>query len=175
MIYVLCGTDADGIARANRLGELIYEALVSPARARQHPAEAFDRELADHLEASRLAGDDWFRIIGGERREGAIIVSQIDEPVDYAPMLSGRVANLVPVDGIDAVTRAGQRLHPDGRDLSREPEARPPRHAAARSARSASPRSATPATSRPRCRRTRSSRSGACASGSSTRSATPKW
>ena len=40
--------------------------------------------------------DDWFRVIGGEQNEGAIIVSQIDEAVDYAPMLSGRVANLVP-------------------------------------------------------------------------------
>ena len=27
VIYVLSGTDADGIARANRLGELIYDEL----------------------------------------------------------------------------------------------------------------------------------------------------
>ena len=40
------------------------------------------------------------------RREGAIVVSQFDEPVDYAAMLSGRVANIVPVDHIDQVTRA---------------------------------------------------------------------
>jgi len=33
-------------------------------------------------------------------------VSQFDEPVDYAPMLSSRVANIVPVDNIDQVTRA---------------------------------------------------------------------
>ena len=50
--------------------------------------------------------DDFYRVIGGERREGAIVVSQIDEPVDYSPMLSGRVANIVPVDGIDQVTAA---------------------------------------------------------------------
>lgn len=49
---------------------------------------------------------DWFRVIGGEQNEGAVIVSQIDEPVDYSAMLSGRVANLVPVDHIDGVTRA---------------------------------------------------------------------
>ena len=45
-------------------------------------------------------------MIGGERDEGAIIVSQIDEPVDYSPLLSGRVANVVPVDDIRKVTDA---------------------------------------------------------------------
>ncbi len=50
--------------------------------------------------------DDFYRVFGGERREGAIVVSQFDEPVDYAPMLSGRVANIVPVDDIHQVTRA---------------------------------------------------------------------
>ena len=39
-------------------------------------------------------------------REGAIVVSQLDEPVDYSPMLSGRVANLVPVDDIEQGDRA---------------------------------------------------------------------
>jgi acyl-CoA reductase LuxC len=34
------------------------------------------------------------------------VVSQFDEPVDYSAMLSGRVANIVPVDDIDQVTRA---------------------------------------------------------------------
>ena len=35
-----------------------------------------------------------------------MIVSQIDEAVDYAPLLSGRVANLVPVDDLARVTDA---------------------------------------------------------------------
>ena len=35
-----------------------------------------------------------------------MIVSQFDEPVDYSAMLSGRVANLVPVDSIEKVTAA---------------------------------------------------------------------
>ena len=50
--------------------------------------------------------DDWYRVIGGEHREGAIIVSQFDSAVDYSAMLSGRVANIVPVDSIDKVTDA---------------------------------------------------------------------
>ncbi|CDO86762.1 acyl-CoA reductase [Mycobacterium triplex] len=105
VIYVLSGTDADGLADANRLGELIYQELVSlpdiVSTAPRYP----NRELLDHLEASRLT-DDFYRVIGGEQCEGAIVVSQFDEPVDYSPMLSGRVANIVPVDSIDRVTAA---------------------------------------------------------------------
>jgi len=58
-----------------------------------------------HVESSRLT-DDWYRVIGGEHAEGAVIVSQFDSPVDYSSMLSGRVANVVPVDSIDRVTDA---------------------------------------------------------------------
>jgi hypothetical protein len=61
--------------------------------------------LYEHLEASRMT-DDWYRVIGGEQREGAIIVSQFDSAVDYSAMLSGRVANIVPVDSLDKVTAA---------------------------------------------------------------------
>ena len=50
--------------------------------------------------------EDFYRVYGGDRREGAIVVSQLDEAVDYSPMLSGRVANLVPIDDIDQVTLA---------------------------------------------------------------------
>jgi hypothetical protein len=105
VIYVLCGSDAQGIEAANRLGERIYEKLVSLPPHISTTPKTFDRELRDHIEASRMAGD-WFRVIGGERNEGAIIVSQMDEAVDYAPMLSGRVANVVPVDDIKKVTDA---------------------------------------------------------------------
>lgn len=106
VIWVLCGTDAAGLARVNRLGELVYEALLALPEQVSTKPKTFDPELRDHLVATRVSGDDWFRVIGGERQEGAVIVSQIDEPVDYAPLLSSRVANLVPVDDIDRVTRA---------------------------------------------------------------------
>src|SRR5262245_57987322 len=105
VIYVLCGTDAAGVERANRLGEAIYEALVGLPDHISTAPKTFDRELRDHLNASRMS-EDWFRVIGGERDEGAIIVSQIDEAVDYSPLLSGRVANLVPVDDVRKVTDA---------------------------------------------------------------------
>jgi hypothetical protein len=105
VIYVLTGTDAEGLTKANRLGELIYRELMSLPAVVSTPPLYPDRELLDHLEASRMT-EDFYRVIGGEQREGAIVVSQFDEAVDYSPMLSGRVANIVPVDDIDKVTAA---------------------------------------------------------------------
>jgi hypothetical protein len=105
VIYVLSGTDDPGLAHANRLGELIYEAMLQLPPAISTKPKIVNRELLEHVDASRLL-DDWYRVIGGEDGEGAVIVSQIDEPVDYSAMLSGRVANVVPVDGIEKVTDA---------------------------------------------------------------------
>jgi hypothetical protein len=105
VIYVLCASDSDGIARANRLGEKVYEKLMSlPDHITTKP-KTIDRELRDHIAASRMT-EDFYHVIGGEDDEGAVIVSQMDEPVDYSPMLSGRVANIVPVDDIKKVTEA---------------------------------------------------------------------
>jgi hypothetical protein len=105
VIYVLSGTDAVGLANANRLGEMMYQELVSLPAVVSTPPRYPNRELLDHVEASRMT-EDFYRVIGGEHREGAIVVSQFDEPVDYSAMLSGRVANIVPVDSIDRVTAA---------------------------------------------------------------------
>jgi Acyl-CoA reductase (LuxC) len=105
VIYTLSGTDEDGLAKANKLGELIYCELVALPSYISTPPLYPNRELFEHLESSRMI-DDFYRVFGGEQREGAIVVSQFDEPVDYAAMLSGRVANIVPVDDIDQVTRA---------------------------------------------------------------------
>jgi hypothetical protein len=105
VVYVLCGTDAQGLARINRLGELIYQGLQKLPSHLSTKAKIVDRDLRDHIEATRM-DDTFYRVFGGEENEGAVIVSQFDEAVDYSPMLSGRVANLVPVDDIKKVTDA---------------------------------------------------------------------
>jgi acyl-CoA reductase-like NAD-dependent aldehyde dehydrogenase len=46
VIYVLSGTDPDGLANANRLGELIYRELVSLAPRCQHPATVSEPRTA---------------------------------------------------------------------------------------------------------------------------------
>jgi hypothetical protein len=105
VIYVVSGTDEAGLASANRFGEMIYRELVALPPFISTPPLYPDTDLFENVETSRLT-DDFYRVIGGERREGAIVVSQFDEPVDYSPMLSGRVANIVPVDTIEKVTSA---------------------------------------------------------------------
>jgi hypothetical protein len=105
VIYVLSGTDEAGLADANRLGKLIYQALVQLPDYISTKPKVVNRTLLEHIEGSRLT-EDWYRVFGGENAEGAIIVSQLDEAVHYSTLLSGRVANIVPVDSIDKVTDA---------------------------------------------------------------------
>ncbi|MEV5832695.1 acyl-CoA reductase [Nocardia sp. NPDC052112] len=105
VIYVLSGTDEPGLERANRLGEHIYESMLHLPGSLSTKPKVVNRTLLEHVEGSRL-NDDWYRVYGGEDGEGAIVVSQLDEPVHYSMMLSGRVANIVPVDSIDKVTDA---------------------------------------------------------------------
>ena len=105
VIYVLSGIDETGVGNANRLGELVYKALVTLPSYISTTPKVVDRTLLENIEGSRLS-DDWYRVFGGEHAEGAIIVSQIDEAVPYSNLLSGRVANIVPVDSIAKVTAA---------------------------------------------------------------------
>ena len=82
VIYTLSGTDPAGLAKANTLGELIYSELVAlPPFISTSPLYP-NRDLFELLESSRMT-DDFYRVFGGEQREGAIVVSQFDEPVDY--------------------------------------------------------------------------------------------
>ena len=97
VVYVASGTDPDGIERANRLGEAIYDELQRLPEQVSTSAKWFDPELKADIEALRL-NPEWYRVFGGRAGEGAVIVSQLDEPVEFAPRLSGRVANVVPID-----------------------------------------------------------------------------
>jgi hypothetical protein len=105
VVYVLTGTDPTGLDDANRLGEYTYAAMLGLPDYISTTPKVVNRTLVEHLEGSRLT-DDWYRVFGGAHGEGAIVVSQLDEAVPYATMLSGRVANIVPVDSIDTVTDA---------------------------------------------------------------------
>lgn len=97
--YVETGTDAGGLAKANRFGELLFEAIQALPEQCSGPG-AMEEELADEIQGLRLMSEDHI-ILGGRGDEGAIIVSQTDEPVDFARILNNRVANLVPVDDLE--------------------------------------------------------------------------
>jgi hypothetical protein len=105
VIYVISGTDPAGVARANRLGEAIYDQLQHLPEQVSTKARWFDPELRASLAGLR-ANPDWYRIYGGLDDEGAVIVSQLDEAVDFHTSLSGRVANLVPIDDASHAVRA---------------------------------------------------------------------
>ena len=94
-----------GLERANRFGQLLYEAIMRlPEQISTKPKE-FNQDLASELDALSL-DDLYFKVIGGLDREGAVIVSQIPEPGDFSRELSGRVANIVPVDDVDTAIRS---------------------------------------------------------------------
>lgn len=104
VVYIQTGTSADGLEQANRFGQMLFDAIQAlPAHA-SGPVPRLSRHLAEELQSLRMMSDE-HRVYGGDRR-GAIIVSQSDRPVDFAPLLTDRVANLVPFDDIDLPVRS---------------------------------------------------------------------
>lgn len=104
VIFVECGTDDDGLKTLRKFGEMIYAAMIGlPGNLSTKP-KTFDPELRHDMQALR-SSPDFYEIIGGKNDEGAIIVSKLDEVVDFYPRLSGRVANLVPVDDLSDTSK----------------------------------------------------------------------
>ena len=102
VIYVQSGTDPGGIDRLEELGRRIFDRLQKLPDHVSTPAPSVDGEVADHLEATRMV-EDFYTVVEGEPGAGAVVVSRIPERVDWSHLLSGRIANLVPVDEIDEV------------------------------------------------------------------------
>jgi hypothetical protein len=98
VVYVESGTDRDGLARANEFGRMLFDAIQNLPEHCSGPAP-IDRELAEEIQTLRVVSAD-HEIFGGGP-EGAVIVSQSSEPVDFAPMLNNRVTNIVPVDDLE--------------------------------------------------------------------------
>lgn len=105
VIYVESGTDAAGIARANRLGDLTFRALGTLPDHLSTPHKAFDGALRAEIDGVRLNDED-FRVFGGRGDEGAVIVSQEAYPVDFSRQLACRVGNIVPIDSLDTAVRS---------------------------------------------------------------------
>jgi Acyl-CoA reductase (LuxC) len=99
VLYVETGVDAAGIKRANEFGERVMTEMRALPATLSSPHPAFDRVLREELAGIRDAPD--FRVFGGKDSEGAVIVSQLEEVVDFADRLDCRVANIVPVGRVD--------------------------------------------------------------------------
>lgn len=105
VVYVLSGTDDAGIQRLRTLAQLTYAALQQLPQNVSTVCREMDAELRSCINAARLS-EDWYTVVGGERDEGAVIVSHLPRPVDFATRLAKRVANLVPVDELGEVCAA---------------------------------------------------------------------
>jgi hypothetical protein len=104
VILVESGTDDEGVAQLRSFGELVYQAMLKlPDHVSNKPRNV-DPELRAEIQALR-ATRDFYEVIGGREDEGAIIVSKLDEVVEFYPRLSGRVANLVPIDDVADAAR----------------------------------------------------------------------
>lgn len=109
--YVLCGTDEAALANLRKFGAAVYDEIIAmPPNLSTRP-KTYDLDLQSHVNALRL-NDDWYDVIGGTDREGAIIVSLLPQAVEFAQLLDCRTANIVPVDtvmdianGVDAYTQ----------------------------------------------------------------------
>jgi hypothetical protein len=102
--YVESGTDTSGLHNANQFGEMVYAALQALPPALSTPVRRVDPELAEEIQSLKMMSDE-HRVIGGGNN-GAIIVSQTSEPVDFARILANRVCNLVPVDDLEIPIRS---------------------------------------------------------------------
>jgi hypothetical protein len=103
VIFLESGAGPDGIALANRFGEMMFEALQALPKTTSAGPNAFDPALKTEI-LSIAQQDDFFRVYtrkGEMERTGAIIVSQFDEQVDFPALLYGRVGNIVPLDNIE--------------------------------------------------------------------------
>lgn len=103
VIFLESGTDAAGIEQANRFGEYVYEAIQSlPVTTTNGPTK-FDPKLLGEIHAI-LPLDDFYKVFTSPQnieKTGAVIVSQMNEQVDFPQLLYGRVGNIVPVDDIE--------------------------------------------------------------------------
>ncbi len=100
VVYVLTGGHEDGVERATDLGKLTYQAILDLPSTFSTMPKCYDKELKSHVDALRL-DDEWYEVIGGERDEGAVIISKLPRKVDFAAYLADRTVNIVPVESVD--------------------------------------------------------------------------
>jgi hypothetical protein len=124
VIYVICDEhDPKQMAQLNRLGERILAAVQALPPTISTAAKEVNHELQEQLAGIALQ-DDFFKTYRtADDRAGAVVVSQMDEVVEFSDILSQRTANLVPVasveDALKRITAASQTIgvYPDALKL----------------------------------------------------------
>jgi hypothetical protein len=104
VVYAKTGTDAAGLEKANRFGQMVYDEIQKLPSRLSCAAKEVNADLAEELEGLRFTGDLYRKIAGDVT--GGVIISQFDEPVEFSRLLANRVANIVPVDTLETPIRA---------------------------------------------------------------------
>lgn len=106
VIYVVRDQDdPQQMAQLQELGERIMAGLLNLPEEVSTPAKSVNAQLQDELAGIELQ-DDFFKLVRrGKDNEGAVIVSQFDEAVEFSELLCNRTANLVPVRNVEEALR----------------------------------------------------------------------
>lgn len=104
VVYLETGCDPQGIELANQFGAMVHEEIQGLPVTLSTSVKQFSVDLKNEIDALALDRGS-FEVIGSSK-EGIVIVSQCDEPVEFVALLGDRVANLVPVDSVDDALRA---------------------------------------------------------------------
>jgi Acyl-CoA reductase (LuxC) len=104
VVYLQTGHDEGGLAKANQFGKFLFEALQGLPESASGPAPRLNQELVEEVQSLQFMSDE--HVVYGGGKEGAIIVSQVEEPVDFSPLLNDRFANLVPFADLDVPIRS---------------------------------------------------------------------
>jgi hypothetical protein len=103
--YVVVEEGADSIERLNTFGGYVYQELLGLPEAMSTAPKTYSSELRESVDAIELQ-EDFYRVFGGKNNEGAVIVSQLSDPVDFVDILANRTVNIVPVASVaDAIGR----------------------------------------------------------------------
>lgn len=102
LVYVEASTEDDDLDALERFGHAIKQAFEALPPHESTAPKRPDPELDRELEAIAL-DEEFYRVIGDSSSSG-VVVSRIDEPVEFAQQLTNRIVNLVPVEDITQVT-----------------------------------------------------------------------
>ena len=103
VMFAETGTGPEGIEKANRFGQMIFDAIQALPKTFSNGPNKFPQDCKSEIQ-SILSLTDFYNVIADVRnieKTGAVIVSQMDEQVDFPMQLYGRTVNLVPLDNIE--------------------------------------------------------------------------
>jgi hypothetical protein len=105
VVYAHCDPEnPQEMAQLNKFGAAMYQAMQELPEHLSTPSKYSVPELEESIDGLALE-DDFYKVYRGDDRCGAVIVSQMDEPVEFAHLLACRTVNLVPVADLEGILR----------------------------------------------------------------------